>query len=117
MSTLTDKQAGAFHARFCPLAGRLYRSALIVAGNRRRAEQLQVDIYLKAFVEYLHATSIPHFEYWLAPIVRECLDDYGFVNRQVRFEKEAVSQLEHVMLAKLVDCRNGKLRDQPLFTV
>jgi ABC-type transporter MlaC component len=62
MKNVTDKEISAFHVRFCPFADRLYRSTLIVTGNPRSAEQLQVDVYLKAFVEYLHAGHLANFE-------------------------------------------------------
>ncbi len=76
MKNVTDKEISAFHARFCPFADRLYRSALIVTGNPKSAEQLQVDVYLKAFVEYLHAGHLANFETWLAEIAGECFADY-----------------------------------------
>lgn len=116
MNTLTDKEISAFHARFCPFADRLYRSALIVTGNPRSAEQLQVDIYLKAFVEYLQAGNVANFKNWLAEIVAECFGDYELQNSKMPFEMNAVYQAYRVTLKKLVDCKRAKMRREPLFT-
>src|SRR5574341_771338 len=90
MNTLTDKEISAFHARFCPFADRVYRSALIVTGNPRSAEQLQIDVYLKAFVEYLQAGNVANFKNWLAEIVSECFGDYELYNSDMDFEMNAV---------------------------
>jgi hypothetical protein len=116
MNTLTDKEISAFHANFCPFSDRLYRSALIVAGNPRSAEQLQVDIYLKAFVEYLHAGNVTNFKDWLAGIAVECFGDYEFQNSKMPFEMNAVYQAYRMTLKKLIDCKKRKMSHEPLFT-
>lgn len=117
MNTLTDKEISAFHARFCPFADRLYRSALIVAGNPRSAEQLQVDIYLKAFVEYLQAGNIANFKVWLAEIVSECFAGYELENSAMPFEMNAVYEAYQVTLKKLIDCQKTKMRHEPPSTL
>jgi hypothetical protein len=107
MNTLTDKEISAFHARFYPFADRLYRNALIVTGNPRSAEQLQVDVYLKAFVEYLRAQNIANFKNWLAEIASEYFADYELENDEMPFEMNAVYQAYQVTLKKLIDCKTG----------
>ena len=116
MNTLTDKEISAFHARFCPFADRLYRSALIVTGKPSSAEQLQVDVYLKAFVEYLQAGNVANFKNWLAEIVSESFADYELENSDMPFEMNAVYQAYQVTLKKLIDCKKEKMRYEPLFT-
>lgn len=116
MNTLTDKEISAFHARFCPFADRVYRNALIVTGSPRSAEQLQVDVYLKAFVEYLHAGHLTNFKNWLAEIASECFADYELQNSEMPFEMNTVYQAYHVTLKKLIDCKKEKMRHESLFT-
>jgi hypothetical protein len=117
MNILTDKEISAFHTRFCPFADRLYRSALIVTGSPTNAEQLQVDVYLKAFVEYLQTGNIANFKNWLAEIVSECFAEYELENSAMPFTMSAVYQAYQVTLKKLVDCKKEKRRYEPLFTV
>ncbi|MGH7596407.1 MAG: hypothetical protein ACREOI_08645 [bacterium] len=116
MNALTDKEISAFHTRFCPFADRLYRSALIVTGSPRSAEQLQVDVYLKAFVEYLQAGNIANFKNWLAEIVSECFSEYELENSKMPFEMNAVYRVYQVTLKKLIDCKKEKLHYESLFT-
>ena len=104
MNTLTDRQVSAFHTRFCPYAERLYRSALVVTGNPKSAARLQVDIYLKAFVEYLHTTRPASFENWLAEIASECIADYGLYQSDTVLPPNVVYELERMTLNHLVDC-------------
>jgi DNA-directed RNA polymerase specialized sigma24 family protein len=117
MNNITDNERSAFHARFCPFADRIYRGALILAGNLQRVEQLQVDIYLKAFVEYLLAGNIANFENWLAEIVRECFDDYALQDSEIYFEANAVYKLDGLTLDKLVDCKKMAQRRERLLTI
>jgi hypothetical protein len=105
MKPITDDERSAFHARFCPFADRIYRGALILAGNSQSAERLQVDIYLKAFVEYLLADNIANFENWLVEIVRECFDGYEPQDSEIYFEANAVDKLDYLTLEKLVNCK------------
>lgn len=105
---ISAKEARAFHARFCPFADRLYRSALIVTGNPSRAEQLQVDIYLKAFVEYLHAGHLSKFESWLSEIASACFAEYELQRSAIQHEREVVSEAFQAALRKLIDCKEYK---------
>ena len=116
MKHITDNERSAFHARFCPFAKRIYRGALIVAGNPRSAEQLQIDVYLKAFVEYLLAGGVANFKSWLAGIAAECFSAYEFQNSEMPSEMSAVYQAYRVTLKKLIDCPKPKIRPEPLFT-
>lgn len=109
MKHITDNERSAFHARFCPFVERIYRDSLIVAGNPRSAAQLQVDIYLKAFVEYLLAGNIANFENWLAGIVRECIDDYELQDSQIYVEANAIDKLDCLTLDQLVGCKNRRV--------
>ncbi|MCG3119128.1 MAG: hypothetical protein ALAOOOJD_01459 [bacterium] len=117
MKPITDNERSAFHARFCPFADRIYRGALILAGNSQNAERLQVDVYLKAFVEYLLAGNIANFENWLAEIVRECFDDYELQDNEIYFEVNAVDKLDYLTLEKLVDCKKMTQRRERIFTI
>jgi len=117
MNNITDHERSAFHARFCPFADRIYRGALIVAGNPRSAERLQVDVYLKAFVEYLQAGHVANFKNWLAEIVRECFDDYELQDGEIPFEAKTVYDLDYVTLEKLVDCKKLARRREPLVSL
>jgi hypothetical protein len=116
MKTLTEKETSAFHAQFCPFAERIYRSALIVTGSPRSAEQLQVDIYLKAFVEYLLARDVANFKSWLTKIVSECFADYELYSGEIDTAMKAVYQTYHVTLKNLIDCKKTKMRHETLFT-
>jgi DNA-directed RNA polymerase specialized sigma24 family protein len=113
-NNITGNERSAFHAFFCPFADHIYRGALIVTGNPGRAEQLQVDVYLKAFVEYLLAGYITNFKNWLAQIVRECFDDYAFQHDEMHFEAHTVYKLDSAALKKLVDCKKPARRREPL---
>lgn len=105
MKYITDKEAGAFHARFCPFADRLYRGALIITGNPGCAAQLQVDIYLKAFVEYLLAGRINNFNNWLAEIVRTSFAEYQLQRGKGHFKGDAVYEAFQAKLRKLAACK------------
>lgn len=105
MKDIDDRVAGAFHALFCPFAGRLYRGALIVTGNPGSAAQLQVDVYLKAFVEYLLAGRINNFENWLAEIVRTCFAEYQLQPSATRFQGDAAYEAFQANLRKLAACK------------
>lgn len=65
------RELGEFHSRFCPHADKLYRAALIVTGNRRRAIKLGAEIYMKAFMEYVRAKRIVNFKDWLVKLVND----------------------------------------------
>ncbi|MCI0691992.1 hypothetical protein L0337_08300 [candidate division KSB1 bacterium] len=108
MKNVTDKEISAFHARFCPFADRVYRSAIIATGNLKSAKQLQVDVYLKAFVEYLLAGHVANFKNWLAAIASECFADHELQNREMPFEMNAVYQAYRMTLKKLIDCQKQK---------
>jgi DNA-directed RNA polymerase specialized sigma24 family protein len=117
MNNITDHERSAFHARFCPFANRIYRGALIVTGNPRRAEQLQVDVYLKAFVEYLLAGHITNFKSWLAELVRECFADYELQESAIPLVAIAVYEFDYMTLEKLIDCKKLARRREPLVTI
>lgn len=105
MITVTDEEISAFHTRYCPFAERIYRGALIVTGSSKFAEQLQVDVYLKAFVEYLHAAHLRDFESWLAEIAGECIAEFELHHRSLPFETNAVYETFVAMLTDRCDCR------------
>lgn len=105
MTNITDKEAGAFRTRFCPFADRLYRGALIVTDSPGSAAQLHVDVYLKAFVEYLLAGRIDNFENWLAEIVRTCFAEYQLQRGERYFQGDAVYEAFQAKLRKLAACK------------
>ena len=108
MKTITDKETSAFHARFCPFADRIYRNALIVTGNPQNAERLQVDVYLKAFVEYLYAGTLADFKAWLVEIVRECFAEYKLEQAALQASSHAAYVIMPMALAEFVDCKKRK---------
>lgn len=105
MKPQTQKESGEFHTRFCPYANRIYRSALILTGCPKRAERLQVELYLQAFIAYLRAGNIRDFERWLAGVALEILSKSNFRRHERQLISNAFSETERVIVEKLAECK------------
>lgn len=75
MNTESGKEMSEFHVLFRPFVNPIYRGALILTGSPRSAEKLQVEIYMKAFMQYLQAEPGMNFKEWLLEIVAECFSE------------------------------------------
>ena len=71
----SGKEISEFNIQFRPYVNPIYRGALIVTGNPRSADKLQVKIYMKSFMQYLQAGSGLSFKEWLLEIVAECFSE------------------------------------------
>ncbi len=71
----SGKEISEFHSHFRPYVNSIYRGALIMTGNPRSADKLQVKIYMKSFMQYLQAGSGLSFKEWLLEIVAECFSE------------------------------------------
>ncbi len=104
MKPQPQKESGEFYTRFCPYANRIYRSALILTGCPNKAERLQMDLYLRAFLAYLHAGNIVDFERWLAGVAIEIFSKSNFRRQERQLTSNAFSETEQMIAEKLAEC-------------
>jgi DNA-directed RNA polymerase specialized sigma24 family protein len=97
------RELGEFHSRFCPYADKLYRAALIVTGNPRKAINLEAELYLKAFMEFVRAKRIVNFKDWLIKIVTDHFSkaNLGKLNP---WKGSGLKQGRKILLGKLSAC-------------
>jgi len=95
VNSSSGKEIGEFHSRFRPYVNSIYRGALIMTGNPRSADKLQVKIYMKSFMQYLQAGSGLSFKEWLLEIVAECFSE--FRNGETRQDSKSDAKRQKAM--------------------
>jgi hypothetical protein len=103
VNTRSGKEMSEFHIHFRPYVNLIYRGALIMTGNPRSAEKLQVKIYMKAFMQYLQTGSVISFKKWLLEIVTECFSE--LTSGQV--EQDAKSEMKQEKALQLIASNNS----------
>ncbi|MCG8608409.1 hypothetical protein MJD09_25905 [bacterium] len=83
----TTREITDFHAHFRPYVNRIYRGSLILTSSPDAAQKLQTEIYLKAFLEYVHVGRVSQFNEWLLDIVADCFSEQGITGKQPANQK------------------------------
>ena len=88
----TSIEISEFHSLFRPFVNRIYRGALILTRDPKRAEKLQTEIYLEAFMQYLHDRDFLDFKVWLLQIIDDCFSTRKPQNSEALIKKDTAHE-------------------------
>ncbi len=95
--TGSGKEMSDFHIHFRPFVDSIYRGALVMTGNPRNAEKLQVQIYMKAFMLYLQTNPGVNFKEWVLEIVADSFSELR--NSKTKVDSNSEVKQEKAMQA------------------
>jgi len=88
----TNIEISEFHSLFRPFVNRIYRGALILTRDPKRAEKLQTEIYLEAFMQYLQDRDFLDFKTWLLQIIDDCFSTRKPQNSEMLIKKDTAHE-------------------------
>ena len=101
MNESWTKEISEFHNLFRPYVNRIYRGALILTNNPKIAETLQTEIYLEAFMQYLHDNDGIDFKIWLLQIIDDCFSTRKRQNSEMLIKKESLQKQAIELIAAI----------------